>query len=101
LAAVCAKQTLALKAQGNPTGLRGASNAFRQVIAMDHALLAVVRDQPLVARIQRLDTNARRGLASIQSDPDRSMSPLRTGAADGRRALSAAQTVLKDACAST
>jgi hypothetical protein len=66
---------------------------------MDRTLLATVDDAALVTRIQRLDVNARRGLAAIEgTDPDQSMSPLRTGAASGRRVLSAAQGVLNDAC---
>jgi hypothetical protein len=66
---------------------------------MDKALLTAVDDAVLVGRIQRLDVNARRGLAAIQNtDPDRSMFPLRTGAASGRRVLSAAQGLLNDVC---
>ena len=66
---------------------------------MDRELLATVDDAALVTRIQRLDQNARRGLSAIENtDPDRSMFPLRTGAATGRRVLSAARTVLNDAC---
>ena len=73
---------------------------LRRVVAMDHALLATVDDTALLERTRRLDVNARRGLAAIQdTDPDRSMFPLRTGAASGRRVLSAAQDVLNDACA--
>lgn len=72
---------------------------LQRVVAMDHALLATVDDTALLARTRRLDVNARRGLAAIQNtDPDRSMFPLRTGAASGRRVLSAAQDVLNDAC---
>lgn len=66
---------------------------------MDTELRAAVDDKALTARIDRLDQSARRALADIENtDPDRSMFPLRTGAASGRRVLSAARSLLNGAC---
>jgi hypothetical protein len=100
LAAVCKQQQAALaSAARQPVGLRGATAVLRRVVAMDKALLATADDAALVGRIQRLDVNARRALSGLQyTDPDRSMFPMRTGAASARRALSAAQGLLNDAC---
>jgi hypothetical protein len=99
LASVCGQQRAALASAPQPVGLRDAAAVLRRVVTMDKELLAAVDDAVLVGRIQRLDQNARRGLAAIQNtDPDRSMSPLRTGAASGRRVLSAARGLLNDAC---
>ncbi len=100
LATVCKQQRAALASAPQPVGLSGAATVLKRVITMNRALLQTVDDDLLVGRIKRLDLNARRGLAAIQStDPERSMSPLRTGAASGRRVLSAAQGLLNDACA--
>jgi len=100
LASVCTQQRAALASAPQPVGLSGAATVLKRVITMNRALLRTVDDDVLVARIKRLDVNARRGLAAIQNtDPDRSMFPLRTGAASGRRVLSAAQELLNDVCA--
>jgi hypothetical protein len=99
LGGVCQSQRAALASAPQPVGLSGAAEALRRVVAMDKQLLATVDDAALVARIQRLDVNARRGLAAIEkTDPDQSMFPLRTGAASGRRVLSAAKILLNDVC---
>jgi hypothetical protein len=99
LAAVCKTQRAALGSAPQPVGLRGAAEVLQRVVTMDTELRAAVEDEALTVRIDRLDQNARRGLAAIQdTDPDRSMFPLRTGAASGRRVLSAARGVLNDAC---
>ena len=99
LASVCKEQRAALASAPQPVGLSGAAEVLRRVVAMNTALLKAVDDAAVANRIQRLDVNARRGLAAIEkTDPDRSMFPLRTGAASGRRVLSAAQGLLNDVC---
>lgn len=99
LASVCKHQRAAIASTPQPVGLSGAAAVLKRVTTMNHALLQTVDDAVLVARIKRLDVNARRGLAAIQNtDPDRSMFPLRTGAASGRRVLSAAKSLLNDVC---
>ena len=100
LATVCKQQRAALaSAARQPVGLLGATAVLRRVVAMDKELLATSDDAALVGRIQRLDVNARRALSGLQNtDPDRSMFPMRTGGESARRALSSAQSLLNDAC---
>ena len=99
LASVCKQQRAALASAPQPVGLSGAATVLKRVTTMNRVLLQTVDDDVLVARIKRLDVNARRGLAAIENtDPDQSMSPLRTGAASGRRVLSAAKSLLNDVC---
>jgi len=68
---------------------------------MNRALLgALDANSEIAGKIRSADVSARRALDSIvQTDPDRSMSPLRTGAASGRRVLSQARSLLREACA--
>jgi hypothetical protein len=103
LSAVCARQRAALAILGTPVGLDGAARALRTVIAADRELIDALdaENRPaLVAKLRRSEQGATRALASIeQTDPDRSMSPLRTGQASGRRMVGAARALLAAACA--
>ncbi len=103
LAAVCDEHQAALARIGTPLGLDGAAKALRAVIAADRDLLAALdANDALAARVQASGQSAKRGLSSIEStDPDRSMSPLRTGQASGRRVVDGARALLKQACASS
>src|SRR5512144_3286341 len=103
LAAVCDEHQAALARIGTPVGLDGAAKALRAVIAADQDLLAALDDNDALAvKVQASEQSARRGLASIErTDPDRSMSPLRTGQASGRRVVEGARALLRQACASS
>ncbi len=103
LAAVCDEHQAALARIGTPVGLDGAAKALRAVIAADQDLLAALDGHDaLAAKVHASEQSAKRGLASIErTDPDRSMSPLRTGQASGRRAVDGARALLRQACASS
>src|SRR6476659_6193799 len=100
LAAVCDEHQAALARIGTPVGLDGAAKALRAVIAADQDLLAALPDgDALAVKVQASEQSAKRGLTSIErTDPDRSMSPLRTGQASGRRVVDGARALLKQAC---
>ena len=99
LAAVCDKHEPKLAQIGTPVGLDGAASALRAVIAADRDLAAALSDDALAARVRASEQSAKRGLASIErTDPDRSMSPLRTGQASGRRVVDGARALLAQAC---
>jgi hypothetical protein len=102
LSQVCAKHQPALARVGTPIGLDGAAKALRAVIAADQDLLGALDDDALAAQVRTSEQSAKRGLASIErTDPDRSMSPLRTGQASGRRVVEGARALLDEACRST
>ena len=105
LAGVCDEHRPALERIGTPVGLDGAARALRAVIAADQDLIAALDGDSgrsaLLARARASEQSAKRGLASIEhTDPDRSMSPLRTGQASGRRVVDGARALLADACGS-
>src|SRR3954454_24651293 len=102
LAAVCGRHQAALDRIGTPVGLDGAAKALRAVVAADQDLLAALdAGDALAAKVHASEQSAKRGLASIErTDPDRSMSPLRTGQASGRRIVDGARALLRQACAS-
>ena len=99
LASVCDQHQAALEHIGTPVGLDGAAKALRAVVAADQDLIAALDDDALIARARASEQSAKRGLASIErTDPDRSMSPLRTGQASGRRVVDGARALFADAC---
>jgi hypothetical protein len=103
LTAVCDRHQAALARVGTPVGLDGAARALRAVVAADQDLVAAIDgNEALVARVRASEQSAKRGLASIErTDPDRSMSPLRTGQASGRRLVAGARALLAEACRAT
>jgi hypothetical protein len=102
LAAVCDEHQPKLARIGTPVGLDGATRALRAVIAADQDLIAALDDDTLAGRARASEQSAKRGLASIErTDPDRSMSPLRTGQASGRRVVEGARALLAQACRAT
>ena len=102
LASVCEKHQPKLARIGTPVGLDGATKALRAVIAADQDLIAALDNDALAGRARASEESAKRGLASIErTDPDRSMSPLRTGQASGRRVVDGARALLAKACATS
>jgi hypothetical protein len=102
LAAVCDEHQAKLATIGTPVGLDGAAKALRAVIAADRDLLGALDDDALADRVRASEESAKRALASIErTDPDRSMSPLRTGEASGRRVVDGARALLAKACATS
>jgi hypothetical protein len=99
LGTICSRHQAALERIGTPIGLDGAAKALRAVIAADRALIPALSDDALIDRARASEQSARRGLASIErTDPDRSMSPLRTGQASGRRVIDGARSLFDEAC---
>ncbi len=67
--------------------------------ALDDLRRRRLEDDPLATRLQLAIASAQRSLASIEkSDPQKTMSPIRTGIPDARRAVEAADTLIRALC---
>ncbi len=98
--ASCARERAALDRIGPVETLGDASRALRRSIAGERRLLAGFRhDDPLAPRILQAIAAGKRSLVSIErSDPQKTMSPIRTGAPDARRAVETLREILRVFC---
>jgi hypothetical protein len=106
LSSVCAQQAVRLQQTGSPANLGQAGRALRIVIRVERNLVAALAPRAganatQVSDLRQAITSASRVLASIDRNASGpSMTPLRTSVPSSRRAISAAQRLLAEACGS-
>jgi len=106
LAETCRQERGALAGIGPIETLGEAGRALRAVIAFERRALANISSagpdaRPLATQLKLALASSRRSLASIvDSDPQQTMSPIRTGAPAARRAAEAASRLVGALCRS-